>query len=229
MAGKEPLRRSPSRRGMSWIDFQGARPQVQASVVLTDDEVDLIDRNDTIDLTFTLVNAKVRPSRPRQRPGADFSGSRSMRHAREERRQRSWHRQRDVHCRNRPSFLRRQRRLRRVAAAGPAQSQLHSRVASAHGFGQHQAGTGETGGGCTGWQRLADLECWRGNLHEPCRCSRRRDRKPHQLRRCVACRSTRRRHSERPLRERDELGHRLGGRPHRLHRPPSPLGHSPGR
>ncbi len=40
------------------VDFQGARPQVQASVVLTDDEVDLIDRNDTIDLTFTLVNAK---------------------------------------------------------------------------------------------------------------------------------------------------------------------------
>ena len=40
------------------IDFQGVRPQVGAGVVLTDDEVDLIDRNDTIDLTFTLVNAK---------------------------------------------------------------------------------------------------------------------------------------------------------------------------
>ena len=40
------------------IDFQGERPQVNAGVVLTDPEVVLIDRNDTVDLTFTLVNAK---------------------------------------------------------------------------------------------------------------------------------------------------------------------------
>ena len=40
------------------IDFQGLAPQASARLVLTDDEVALIDRNDTVDLTFTLVNAK---------------------------------------------------------------------------------------------------------------------------------------------------------------------------
>ena len=40
------------------IDFQGTRPEVRAGVLLEDDELVLIDRGDTVELTFTLVNAK---------------------------------------------------------------------------------------------------------------------------------------------------------------------------
>ena len=40
------------------IDFRGIAPQATARLTLTDPEVDMLDRNDTVDLTFTLVNAK---------------------------------------------------------------------------------------------------------------------------------------------------------------------------
>ena len=40
------------------INFRGTPPAAQAFVTLTDDEATSIDRGDTMDLTFTLVNAK---------------------------------------------------------------------------------------------------------------------------------------------------------------------------